>query len=181
MTSTRSGESALERIGELFDTHHQRLYRLARRLSGSAEEARDLVQETYLRAAAKAAALPAGGAGEEAWLVRVLVNLSRDQRRRRRVRQREGARLAVMPRHAPSHEAAALAKQSIQAALAALPARRRAFVVLHALEGLTVREVASLLGVAQVTVRWHLARAYRQMASRLEPAERAAAAEEKKI
>ncbi len=67
-----------ERLGELFDAHQARLYRLARRLSGDPEEARDLVQETFLRAARRRS-LPARETGREAWLVRVLVNLCRDR------------------------------------------------------------------------------------------------------
>src|SRR5262245_26737739 len=37
-----------ERLALLFDTHHGRLYQLARRLTNSREDARDLVQETYM-------------------------------------------------------------------------------------------------------------------------------------
>jgi DNA-directed RNA polymerase specialized sigma24 family protein len=36
--------------------------------------------------------------------------------------------------------------------------------VLHELEGTPVREVARLLGVAEVTVRWHLSAARRELA-----------------
>jgi DNA-directed RNA polymerase specialized sigma24 family protein len=41
-----------DRVSALFDAHYERLYRLARRLAGSRDDALDLVQETYLRAAA---------------------------------------------------------------------------------------------------------------------------------
>src|SRR5262245_57488336 len=72
-------DTSADRLGLLFAAHHQRLYRLARRLSGSADEARDLVQDTFLRAARAPRSVPAGPPAEEAWLVRVLINLCRDR------------------------------------------------------------------------------------------------------
>ena len=74
--------AASTRLAELFDAHHQRLYRLARRLAQSHDEARDLVQETFLRAARAPASIPCGVTHEEAWLVRVLINISRDRWRK---------------------------------------------------------------------------------------------------
>src|SRR5437870_11757546 len=86
---------AAERLGLLFDLHHQRLYRLARRLTSSADEARDLVQETFLRAVQAVGTIPTGASREEAWLVRVLINICRDGWRRSAVRKRlEPLRLA---------------------------------------------------------------------------------------
>ncbi len=38
-----------DRLSALFDAHHKRLYRLARRLAPHADDALDLVQETFLR------------------------------------------------------------------------------------------------------------------------------------
>ena len=147
-----------ERLGVLFDVHYARLYRLARRLSRSQDDALDLVQDTFLRAAGALARSPAGASAEEAWLVRVLVNLQRDAWRRSRVRVDHDAR-ARRSTVSTHPESALVASTTLWCALDALPPRRRAVVVMHALEGLPVRTVASLLGVTAVTVRWHLFRA----------------------
>lgn len=150
-----------KRLADLFDAHYQRLYRLARRLSRDPEESRDLVQQAFLRAAHHAASIP-DGAGGEAWLVRVLVNLCRDGRRRRIVKDRAMGRIPPATVSRGPDEAWA-ARQQVQAALARLSPRRRAVVVLRELEGRDAREVARLLGISQVTVRWHLASARREM------------------
>jgi RNA polymerase sigma-70 factor (ECF subfamily) len=52
----------------------------------------------------------------------------------------------------------------IQNALARLAPRRRAILVLHEIEGLSVRSIATMLGVTAVTVRWHLSVGRREMA-----------------
>jgi RNA polymerase sigma factor (sigma-70 family) len=167
ITVALQGEAASDpavRIGVLFDAHHQRLYRLARRLSANAEEASDLVQETFLRAARSANSVPAGS--EEAWLVRVLVNISRDEWRRQAARRRldpEGMAHAARA-EPPDHEAAFIARTMVWRALERLAPRRRAVLVLHELEGVTVPAIAKLLGVTAVTVRWHLSRGRRELA-----------------
>ncbi len=164
--ATLETETAGDRLAALFDLHHERLFRLARRLSGDREEARDLVQEAFLRAARRAGSLPADEAGGEAWLVRTLVNLCRDRHRRLLVRRRASlAEPGGEPRH--DAEAAAVARATVRRALQLLPPRRRAVVALHELEGVPVAGVARLLGVTQVTVRWHLAAARRQLAALL--------------
>jgi DNA-directed RNA polymerase specialized sigma24 family protein len=66
-----------DRLSALFDTHHDRLYRLARRLVPSVDDALDLVQETFLKAARSPSAVPAGLTSEEAWLVRVRIHIRR--------------------------------------------------------------------------------------------------------
>jgi len=151
-------------LGRLFDRCHRRLYAVARRMSHDSEESRDLVQETFLRAARRIASVPAGDAEAEAWLVRVLVNLCRDRERRRRVRQRY-ARAATSPAITRADpEGPAVARATVATALATLPPRRRACLVLRELEGLSVREIAEMLGLQQVTVRWHLSASRRQLA-----------------
>jgi RNA polymerase sigma-70 factor (ECF subfamily) len=154
------------RLGALFDAHHARLYRLARRLSSRADDARDLVQETFLRAARSPASVPFGAASEEAWLVRVLINVCRDGWRKRTVRSRVDPVHAIdaMPRAPSNQEAALIARTDLWRALGRLAPRRRAILVLYELEGTAIPAIAKLLGVAPVTVRWHLSCGRRELA-----------------
>ena len=158
-----------ERLAALFDAHHERLYRLARRLSPGRDEALDLIQETFLRAARAPGAVPAGHADEEAWLVRVLVNIRRDQWRKDAVRTRHAPRIAPSTDAGPDPEAAWVARATVWSALDHLPPRRRAVVVLHELEGATIAAIASMLKIAAVTARWHLAMGRRDLAHILKP------------
>ena len=153
------------RLGNLFDLHHQRLYRLARRLSRSTEDARDLVQETFLRAARHAARVPEGPGHEEAWLVRVLINVARDRWRQAVVRQRSASEIVATAPDTADPESALLARSIIWQALQRLPPRRRAILVLYEIEGVAIPAIARLLGVTAVTVRWHLSIGRRELAA----------------
>jgi RNA polymerase sigma-70 factor (ECF subfamily) len=158
-------EATAERMGALFDAHHRRVYALARRLSRSGDEARDLVQETFLRAVRSPASVPSGASAEEAWLVRVLVNICRDRWRRAATRRRiDGTHGCLQPQAPPDPERALVAHAIVWRALDALPPRRRAVLVLHELEGMPVPAIARTLGVVAVTVRWHLAMGRRDLA-----------------
>ena len=164
MTKTTRSEvrNRSERLEELFEAHRDRLYALAVRMAVAGDEAADLVQETFLRAA-RARRIPAGD-NAEPWLVRILVNLCRDRYRRRAFRglqRRRISRTAVGSAH--SAESAVAARAAVRAALATLPARRRAIVVLRELEDRDTAEIAALLGVSAVTVRWHLSQARKQL------------------
>ena len=158
-----------DRLAELFDSHQNRLFHLALRLCSDREEARDLVQEAFLRAARQPGSVPEGEPGGEAWLVRTLVNLCKDRYRRLAVRSKAREELSREGRRERSDpEESQVARATVQAALARLAPRRRAAIVLHELEGRPVRDVARLLGVTEVTVRWHLLAARRELARLLE-------------
>jgi RNA polymerase sigma-70 factor (ECF subfamily) len=155
------------RIGALFDLHHQRLFKLARRLSQNADDARDLVQETFLRAARSPRSIPDGAANEEAWLVRVLINICRDRWRHSAVQTRARATGHLNAEPACNPEPHLIAKSLVRHALDALPPRRRAILILYELEGATIPAIARLVGVTPVTVRWHLSIGRREMANAL--------------
>jgi len=164
-TAAAGSAAAANRLGTLFDLHHSRLFRLARRLSRNPEEARDLVQETFLRAARSPTSIPEGDAAE-AWLVRVLVNIQRDEWRRRAARKRldpEGEAESARPVPHDT-EASFVAKTTVWDALERLQPRRRAVIVMYELEGATIPAIAKSLGVTAVTVRWHLSMGRRELA-----------------
>jgi RNA polymerase sigma-70 factor (ECF subfamily) len=163
-TAERPRDDVTTRLGTLFDTHHQRLYRLARRLSRSPEDARDLVQETFLRAARSPGSIPDGASHEEAWLVRVLINICRDRWRKAAVRTRAHPYEVPPDISADNPESAVLARTVVWRALDSLPPRRRAAIVMYELEGASIPAIAKLLGVTPVTVRWHLSRGRRELA-----------------
>ena len=160
-------EDPATRVAELFDAHHQRLFRLARRLSRRPDDPADLVQETFLRVARAPHRVPQGTPNEEAWLVRVLINVCRDQWRHAAVRVRAAAAGHVTAPAAVNPEPGLMAHTMVWQALDLLPPRRRAILVLSELEGAPIPEIARLLGIAPVTVRWHLMRARREMARTL--------------
>jgi RNA polymerase sigma-70 factor (ECF subfamily) len=147
---------AAERIGDLFDAHQARLFALAMRMARDPEEARDLLQETFLRAARRPKSIPEADKAAEAWLVQVLVNLCRDRWRRLKVRREAGPapRWSVGEPHDP--EALENAREAVRAALGTLKPRTRAIVVMHEIEGHSRGEIAAQLGMREVTVRWHL-------------------------
>jgi RNA polymerase sigma factor (sigma-70 family) len=164
-TANPEAETVADRLGGLFDAHHQRLYRLARRLTHNADEARDLVQDTFLRAARSPGSVPSGPSDEEAWLVRVLINLCRDRWRQTANRERLNRSAPTPDVQSPDPEAALVARSVVWRALATLDPRRRAVLVMHELEGLPIDVVARTLGVTSVTVRWHLSKGRRQLAA----------------
>ena len=158
-----SRDDPAARLGGLFDAHQARLFRLARRLAASAEDARDLVQETFLRAARSPDSVPDGASHEEAWLVRVLINICRDRWRQVAVRRFHQPTLTTSP-SSVHPESALIARSLVWQALEQLPPRRRAILILYELEGTGIPAIASLLGVTAVTVRWHLSVGRRELA-----------------
>jgi RNA polymerase sigma-70 factor, ECF subfamily len=162
------GDTDADALLRLFDDHHPRLFRLARRLSSTHDEARDLVQETFVRVLQSPTAVPQDAHGCESWLITAMVNLARDRGRRQAVRLRAAsATRDALAADCANPERGYLARIAVQEALGRLDSRRRAVVVLHYLEGEPVARVGELLRISAITVRWHLARARRDLAALL--------------
>jgi RNA polymerase sigma-70 factor (ECF subfamily) len=93
-----------------------------------------------------------------------LVNIRRDQWRKERTRNRYAEDVRDEAEGSTDPERAFLAQARVWQALDRLPPRRRAVLVMHELDGLTVRDIASLLRINPVTIRWHLSRGRRELA-----------------
>lgn len=140
-------------------------YSLAYRLTGNAEDARDVCQEAYLRAF-RGLRRFRGDARFTTWLYRITANCASTQLgRRRRHRHEELDDELELHDELSINDPVARAeseslRDSVQRALAALPPRLRAVVVLRDIYDLSHEVIAAELGisVSAAKVRLHRAR-----------------------
>jgi RNA polymerase sigma-70 factor, ECF subfamily len=149
--------------------HLDRLYRAAWALSGSREDAEDLVQETYARVLAKPRLIR--NEDDLGYLLRALRNtfFTRLKTERRRLRPGplpEQLDLVADP-HARDPEAAVEAGE-LYAAIAALPDDFRDVLVAVDVTGLSYKETARALRIREGTVMSRLYRARQQVVRRIE-------------
>jgi RNA polymerase sigma-70 factor (ECF subfamily) len=142
------------------DTRTDLLAYIVRR-SQSAEDAADVLVETYLVAWQKLDAIPTGERARM-WLFGVARNLLLKGASRCRSRNALVERLAgeLRSAHPPYVSVEDERSAALRAALAALPERQREIVMLTAWEGLTPKQIAAVTGtpVNIVRVRLHRAR-----------------------
>ena len=154
-----------ESFNELILRWERPIYALAYRTIGREEEARDVCQETFLRAFR---ALPGfrGQAKFSSWLYRIALNLCRDWMRRERrvptVQAPEGVDLLDLAAAAePSDSIEDLVARTdlarvVERVMARLPEEQRTAIVLKEFHGLTFREIADLVGCPLSTVKTRL-------------------------
>lgn len=129
-------------LAEVFDLVAQQLLLVASHVAGRQQSPEDLLQETFLTAIQRADRYDPERPLEP-WLVGILVNVTRNDRRRR---QREASGASVEPapnEHEPSDaaiEAEFLA--SLHAAIDGLPVPQREVMTLHLVHGMTPTEIA---------------------------------------
>jgi len=150
------GEAASS-FDQVLRQREAQVLRTAFRILGNWADAEDVAQEVFLRLHRRGLVF-ANDAAAGGWLYRVTVNLCLDRTRSRRPSQE----LPDVPSRERSAEAAVLMeekKQRLMAALATLPTKERAAVVLREIEGLSTVEVAAALGSSEVTVRSQISKA----------------------
>jgi RNA polymerase sigma-70 factor (ECF subfamily) len=137
---------------------------IARRLMQDPDDADDLVQDAFLRALERISSFDLSRAFEP-WFTRLLVNRGLDLRRKRTVRRTESYEPELFPGGARADREAEQSelRGALTQALAALPERQRLIVSLAEIDGRSTEEIAGMLNVSQVTVRWHLHQARRAL------------------
>jgi RNA polymerase sigma-70 factor (ECF subfamily) len=143
----------------LYDTHVDRVYRLAYRMAGREELARDFTQEAFVRAYRKIHQFR-GDAAFSTWMHSITVSvclngLRSAERHRKRERTLEAA--AHLGDPPPSGDPGL--RERLRTAIDALPDIYRTVFLMHDLEGFSHREIATALDVAEGTSKARLSRA----------------------
>lgn len=170
-TSLRGEPPSKGRLTRTYLELYGRLKVAVGRRVGCPQTAEDIVQEAWLRLAARD--------GEdvdapEAFVFRVAGNLAVDQHRQgRRRTDRIDPDAIVDPAGAPSAERQMIDRQTLQYVLSAantLPPRCREVFVMRKLEGVSQAEIAERLGISRNMVEKHLRRALETLSAALDAA-----------
>ena len=181
-TSTTAGDEAA--FGELVQRHRRELHLHCYRMTGSFDEAEDLVQETFLRAWRKRDSFE-GGPGFRAWLYRIATNACLDALRSSRRRPSTVQSFAEVPwlqpypdrlldELAPSDtqpDAVVVARETIEltylAVIQLLPPRQRAVLILRDVLDWSAAEAAAMLEMSVAAANSALQRARATLRRRL--------------
>lgn len=153
-------------FAELVSLYERRAWRVARNMVPGDEDARDLVQEAFLRVFRNLDRFDYKHAFST-WLYRIVSNLSIDHLRRRRRTQstssvdEDDAGIDLVDENAPAPSSALEAFETqgeVRACLESLAPHFQSVLVLRELEGLPCTEIAEIVGATHVTVRWRLHR-----------------------
>ena len=162
-------------VEELVHRYQQKAYAIAYHFTGgNAQDAEDLTQEAFLRTFQNLENFR-GDSSFYTWFYRILVNVCLDGRRRRRrwaqiflPWQHDSKDKALSPEERPdpeAHERSLKAisekelSRDIRKSLKSLPEKQRLAFQLKALNGMSIQEIARIMGTAEGTVKSHLFRA----------------------
>ena len=146
----RQGEPAA--FEELYRLHATRVYGLACRLTGSADDGEDLLQEIFLLVHRKLGSFK-GDAALGTWIYRLATNCCLDFLRSRQHRQQQTTDPLdeALPPARRVTSGFRVDRLDLERAILQLPPGYRAAFVLHDVEGFDHAEVAAQLGVAEGT------------------------------
>jgi RNA polymerase sigma-70 factor (ECF subfamily) len=167
-----------EAFRAIMQRSNQRLFRVARAVVGTDEEAEDVLQEGYLRAFTGIASFR-GESGLTTWLTSIILNEARGRLRRRRknveldVMDRQENQVIAFPGTVSASDPEKNAAQSetrrlLEAAINSLPPIYRLVFILRDVEECSIEETALQLDIKPETVKTRLFRARRLLRQHLD-------------
>ena len=152
--AARAQDGDQSAFSELVRRHQAVVYRSCYRILGDREDSRDASQEAFIRAYRRLNTFK-GRSAFKTWIIRVAMNVSLNERRRRKFPRTDIASAEfISDSEAPESELLkSEAAAQIHRALQLLQPNHRAAVVLRDLEGLTYQEAAESLGISEGTAK----------------------------
>ncbi len=173
VAQARDGDQDAFRV--LVERHGRSVYRLAYRMTGRAEDAEDVVQETFVRVYRQLGRFEARS-HFATWLYRIAFNCAIDYMRGRP--HRESAEQQERLERLSGESCGATADDlvfageingCVQAALESLSPQERAAFLLRHCEGCTIDEICQTLGLRANATKHSIFRAVRKMRAALQP------------
>ena len=173
----RAQKGDVDAFGQLVDQTKGRTYQLAYDLTGNRHDAEDVMQDAYIRAF-RGLDRFRREAKLTTWLHRITVNTFMDHKRAKKDKHVEydeemenatnpaGPTLLPNPGNPASPDSRAEAEmiqQNIEQALTGLSPQERSVFVLRHYQDLPLKEIASVMDIAEGTVKAHLFRAIRRL------------------
>ena len=176
---TRAREGDHDAFRALVERHSRRLFQLAYRMTGSEQDAEDVVQETFLRAYRQLGRFQSR-ANFSTWLHRIAVNCCFDLLRKRQREDRQTDSLGqevweeviflAAKTPAPDQQAFdAEMKQHITSALNLLTPKERAAFILRHFEEKSIEEIGGMLDLGASATKQSIFRAVQKMRRALDP------------
>nr|BFE35661.1 hypothetical protein GCM10010200_079120 [Actinomadura rugatobispora] len=158
-------------FGELVRRHEPRLFRVCLRITRDPEDARDALQECWLKAMTGLAGFE-GRSQVSTWLHAVATHVALDQRR---LKERlpdpvATSEMDLLLPALPGPAEQVVGREYCRRLLAGLSPAKRSALILHYALGLSYKEIADLQGVPLTTVQTRILRGRRAFASLAEAA-----------
>ncbi len=167
ITAAQKGDRSA--FARLVERYWDRLYRWLYHLARDRDKAEDLVQETFLKALAALDSFRPG-TNFRAWLFRIghnnFVNLKRAERKTTNALPDDVSETSF-----GAHDSAAdrEALRVVAKAVAELPTEYRSALMLRAEQGMSFKEIASVLDTTEETARWRVFKARQKLVKILPP------------
>lgn len=156
----KTGQGDKTAFEELYNGLSKAVYAFAYSILKNEAAAQDVMQDTFVRVYRHSASFKPSGSGV-AWIMRIAKNLCVTAASKPITEPVE--RIDTSGKRAPSAEESALGKTNISAALDCLSDDERRIITLHAVTGLTLKEIARIVDEPLGTVKWRHSQALKKM------------------